>query len=122
MQKLNPIFQEILDDQQKNDPLKGQAKGGLAKELFSPESLLMLLLTHGLRSMIPFFKELLALGFTALKLKQQDIANQLKAYAKEKELDYHKAEKAANKIAGKLAKHATQEVIDAIEEGVKDEK
>ena len=66
------------------------------------EETISMLVGFGLRSLLPELKEWVKLGATAIALKRRDIADRLRRYAKEKELDYEKVEKAAGVIADKI--------------------
>ena len=63
------------------------------------ESLVSVLVYEGMRLLLPELKEWLRLGATAIALKRQEIRARLIEFAREKELDFPQAEKAADTVS-----------------------
>ena len=80
------------------------------------ESLISVLVGSGLTLLLPELKEWVKLGATAITLKRLEIKKRLLDFAKEKELDYEKAEKAAGVIADKINEKNIGKLIPALEE------
>jgi len=80
------------------------------------ENLISVLIGSGLTLLLPELKEWVKLGATAITLKRLEIKKRLLDFAKEKELDYEKAEKAAGVIADKINEKNIGKLIPALEE------
>ncbi len=63
---------------------------------------------------LPLLQSWVETGATAAELKRQEIENKLKEFAKEKELDYKAAPKAAKIVAKRLTEENIKAVFDAV--------
>ncbi len=79
------------------------------------EDTIYVLVGFGLKTLLPELKEWVKLGATAITLKRLEIKKRLLDFAKEKELDYEKADKAASVIADKINEKNIGKLISALE-------
>ena len=79
------------------------------------EDTIYVLVGFGLKTLLPEIKAWVKLGSSAITLKRLEIAARLRRYAREKELDYAKAEKAAGIIANKISEKNVNKLISALE-------
>ena len=79
------------------------------------EDTIYVLVGFGLKTLLPEIKEWVKLGATAITLKRLEIKKRLLDYAKEKELDYEEAAKAAGTIADKISPKNIDKLIPALE-------
>jgi len=73
------------------------------------------LVTMGLKTMLPELKAWAKLGATALALKRQELQKKLEAWAQSKELDIPTAQKAAQQIADKVTEDNLKQLTEALE-------
>lgn len=79
------------------------------------EGLVGVLVGAGLKILLPELKEWMKLGASYISLKRQELKKKLIDYAKEKELDFPAAEKAAGVIADRVNEENLGEIINALE-------
>jgi hypothetical protein len=66
------------------------------------ETLVSILVYEGLRAMLPEIREWIKLGATTITLKRLELRKKLADFAKQKELEFPQAEKAAAAIADRI--------------------
>jgi hypothetical protein len=79
------------------------------------ESLVGILVYKAMRLLLPELKEWLKLGAAAVALKRQELRDRLIQYAKEKELDFPQAEKAAGQIANRIDEMNLPKIVAELE-------
>ncbi len=77
--------------------------------------IMTVLISQGLYIMLPEIREWLKLGVAVIALKRQELERKLQEYAREKELDYPTAEKAARIVADRLNEDNIEAVVKALE-------
>jgi hypothetical protein len=85
------------------------------EKFVSWETLFTILVYEGLRLLLPELKEWVRLGAAAVAMKRQELKKQLVAYAKEKELDFPAAEKAAAAIADKINEKTLGRIVKGLQ-------
>ncbi len=79
------------------------------------DAIVAILVYQGIKLLLPELKEWIKLGASAITLKRQEIRKKLSDYAKEKELDFPQAEKAASVIAEKINEENIGNIIKELE-------
>lgn len=80
------------------------------------DALVAILVYEGMKLMLPELREWVKLGATVITLKRQKLKNRLIEYAREKELDFPQAEKAAEVIATRVNEENLGKIIKGIEQ------
>jgi len=86
------------------------------KKFVEVETVLTILIYHGLRLLLPELKEWVKLGLSKIALKRAEIEKRLQEYALEQELDYDTAEKASRNIARNINEDNIQTILHELEQ------
>lgn len=92
-----------------------QEEQGQAYRSDALTTIVTVLVTMGLKTLLPELKEWAKLAGTASALIRQEIEKRLEAYAKSKELDMDKARKVAKKIAEKINDKNIKQLTEGLE-------
>lgn len=95
--------------------LSQSAEGGA--KFIGVETLVGILVYEGIKVALPEIKEWIKLGASYITMKRQEIRNRLISYAKDKELDFPEAEKAATAISDRINEENIGNIIGALEHG-----
>lgn len=76
---------------------------------------LAILITSGLKTILPELKQWIKLGTSAIVLKRMEIERRLEQYAARKELDMEEARKAAHIVAENVTKENITALVEALE-------
>jgi len=79
------------------------------------EGLVYVLVTEGLKILLPELKEWVKLGVNFIVMKRLEIKKRLESYAMKKELDFPAAEKAATAVANNITENNIDKLIQALE-------
>ena len=83
------------------------------------EDLIFVLAGIGLKALLPELREWLKLGAMTITTKRLELKKKLVDYAKQRELDYQEAEKAAGVIVGKIDEKNISSLVTALESDAK---
>ncbi len=79
------------------------------------ETLVTILVIEGIKIILPEVKEWVKLGATVITMKRLELKKKLMEFAKEKELDYQEAEKAAAVISEKINEENLARIVNELE-------
>jgi hypothetical protein len=106
----NPIFADKPALAELFNIAKNQITPETEVKFVGLESIITILVYHGLKFLLPELKEWLKLGFSVVVIKRLEIEKKLKEYAVEKELDY----KTASDASGIIVKNINEDNIGKI--------
>jgi hypothetical protein len=86
-----------------------------AEKFIGWEPLISILVFEGLKLILPELKEWVKLGATVVTMKRQELQKKLVEYARDKELDFPAADKAAEAVASRINQENLGRIVSALE-------